>query len=223
MTDSPEHSLPEQPRPSHTAPSTGMNTGLWLLLIILLLSSAAFTLRRLQESRDMAIREQKVLPMINAAAARHGLDPDLVRAVVWRESRFRQHAIGSKGEIGLMQLMPGATKDWASVHKCPIPHPRGLHDIHTNLEIGCWYLAKAQRQWQDYASCAILQLAQYNAGRATVLREWAPKEKTVVLTPKDITYPTTRQYVQTILDKQHFYKEARKKQKKTGRIPSSGE
>ena len=44
------------------------------------------------------------------AGTRNRIDPALIKAVVWRESRFNHIAKGGKGEIGLMQIMPGDRK-----------------------------------------------------------------------------------------------------------------
>ena len=52
--------------------------------------------------------------MIEQAGLRNGVDPCLLKAVIWRESRFDRTAIGSKGEVGLMQVMPKyAGLEWA--------------------------------------------------------------------------------------------------------------
>ena len=50
---------------------------------------------RLENSQDVPIR---------AAAQRYGLEPALVKAVVWRESRFLPDVHGNAGELGLMLL-----------------------------------------------------------------------------------------------------------------------
>lgn len=47
-----------------------------------------------------------ILNLIQIYAALYNVDPLLVKSVIRVESNFNQHAIGTKGEVGLMQLMP---------------------------------------------------------------------------------------------------------------------
>ena len=74
---------------------------------------------RLEHSQDRPIL---------AAARRYGMDPALVKAVVWRESGFNPRALGRAGEIGLMQLMDAAAQEWAETeHAYPLPEEHLFH------------------------------------------------------------------------------------------------
>src|SRR6266571_6287242 len=55
--------------------------------------------------------------LIRSVATEHYLDPMLVKAVVWRESKFDPKKYGSAGERGLMQVSEKAAKEWANEHK----------------------------------------------------------------------------------------------------------
>src|SRR5712671_6566347 len=86
-----------------------------LLLILFLLLAGALAgywwwQGRLERSQDGAIR---------AAAQRYGVDPALVKAVVWRESRFNPHVRGRAREIGLMQIQEIAAQEWADAERLP--------------------------------------------------------------------------------------------------------
>ncbi len=142
---------------------------------------------------------------IASAAKRHGLPPELVRAVVFQESRFNSRCRGKKGEIGLMQVMPsGAVADWARVHKVREPGEDELFDPKMNLEIGCWFLGRALRRWQGYRDCYELALAQYNAGESRANR-WKPEKRAGAVLPR-ITIPGTRHYVMQIMKRYRKYR-----------------
>ena len=51
--------------------------------------------------------------LITQIANEHLLDPRLVKAVVWRESRFQTDMVGKNNERGLMQVSEIAARDWA--------------------------------------------------------------------------------------------------------------
>ena len=146
---------------------------------------------------------------IAEAAGRHGVDPELVRALIFQESRFDPLARGGAGEIGLMQVLPkGAAAEWARVSKQPRPTTRELFDVKTNLNIGCWYLARALRRWREYDAKVELALAQYNAGENRA-KGWVPprKDGTVV---ERVTVPSTRRYITRIMRRYRKYAARRK-------------
>lgn len=140
------------------------------------------------------------------AARRNQLDPRLIKAVIWRESRFHSGAIGKAGEIGLMQIMQSnAVTDWAKAHNRPIPPKGALFNPALNIEIGSWYLSRAIRRWNRYRDCYVLALCEYNAGLSRANR-WKPAD------PKgdvrsNISISSTLSYVNVVLDRYEKYKE----------------
>lgn len=92
---------------------------------------------------------------LNEAAARFNVDPALVRAVAWQESRFNSEARSPKGAVGIMQLMP-ATAAELGVNP---------HDPRENIHGGVAYLSTLLTQFRGDVRLA---LAAYNAGPAIV-------------------------------------------------------
>lgn len=141
---------------------------------------------------------------IEDAARRNNVDPRLVKAVIWRESRFRPDASGLAGEVGLMQIRPqGAVADWARVNGVEAPCRGALFTPELNIEIGSWYLGKALRKWSGYKECFELALCEYNAGakRAEAWRPLSPDESV-----KDrINISSTLAYVNSIMVKYGEY------------------
>jgi hypothetical protein len=90
-------------------------------------------------------------------AARHGVDPDLLRAVIKCESNFNHLAISRAGAQGLMQLMP----DTARLVDVDNPFDAG-----ENIEGGAKYLKYLLGSFDDIR----LVLAAYNAGEGAVRR-----------------------------------------------------
>ena len=101
-------------------------------------------------------RSEDPIALIEQAARVHRLDPTLLKAVAWQESRGRMSAISSKGAQGVMQLMPG-TALMLGVD------PRSMSG---NIRGGAMYL----RQQIDRFGSVPLALAAYNAGPGAVLR-----------------------------------------------------
>lgn len=149
--------------------------------------------------------------LITDIGAKHGIDPQLLKAVIWRESAFRAEMIGTRGERGLMQVGEGAARDWAMAEKIETFVPTDLFDAKTNLEVGTWYLQKALTHWKARTDPVPFALAEYNAGRTRVERWIAATELGEKAAADDLLgamdFPTTRRYVQEIIRRYRFYKE----------------
>lgn len=150
-------------------------------------------------------------PIIIQVSHDDGVDPFLIRALVWRESRFRPNTHGAADERGLMQVTPEAGQRWAKANKIPDFQPDSLYDPETNIRAGTWYLARSIRLWSqaNVDDPVTFALAEYNAGRSNALKWVDPAQPLSHIAFLDrITYPSTRKYVEVILSQREYFRAA---------------
>jgi soluble lytic murein transglycosylase len=143
--------------------------------------------------------------IINDAACRHNINPALLKAVIWQESRFKANIVGTHQEIGLMQIRPdyGAVTDWEQHFKTKIPCRGILFFPELNIEIGAWYLGRALRRWSSYKAHFELALSEYNAGLKG-MKSWIPENHDDDII-ENITIPSTKEYISGIMNKFYEY------------------
>ena len=188
-----------------------------LILCVLLAIAAAFAYVAMKSGDPLYAFYEWMSParfhqydrLIRSIALEHHLDPMLVKAVVWRESRFDPRKIGSAGERGLMQVSERAAREWARENQVANFHADDLLDAKTNLEAGAWYLHRAFQHWEHQKKPAVFALAEYNAGASRAQR-WANNDSTAPMSERafrsNIDFPGTRNYVASVLQRCEFYR-----------------
>lgn len=186
-----------------------------IVAVVLGLVGAFFWIRN-TPAADYAVQEfflgsrfSKYDAFIAQAADRYGVSPSLVKAVVWRESRFQPEKSGAQGERGLMQVTEPAATDWVRAENIQVFVPTDLFDPKTNIDVGTWYLARALRHWSGKDDPVPFALAEYNAGRTRVKR-WERDsnevgEPTAEGLREAMDFPTTRQYISSIIERHRAY------------------
>jgi soluble lytic murein transglycosylase len=159
------------------------------LLIIAALAVSAAVAWTVREEPDFYLRARYPLEyehIIRGHAANHDLDPALLAAVVYVESRFDPNAKSAAGAIGLMQLLPETAKGIALRTGGEGFVVADLRDPEINVRYGSWYLDHLREKYGDMR----LALAAYHAGPGNV-DHW--REQGL-----GIPFPTTREYVEEI-------------------------
>ena len=177
---------------------------LLIILVVIVIDLAALWWWRayqLDHSQDATII---------AAASIYEMDPALIKAVIWRESRFNPKARGAAGELGLMQIRDVAAGEWAKAEGITNFHHNQLIDSKSNVLAGTWYLKKAISHHQHTDKPIIYGLAEYNAGRSNVLK-WNSGDAATnsVAFIEAIEFPSTRDYILSIQEKRKKYRDLR--------------
>jgi peptidoglycan lytic transglycosylase len=132
--------------------------------------------------------------IVRTHARNYGLEPALLAAVIYQESRFRSDARSSSGAIGLMQLLPTTAKGIALRTGGTRFRVEDLYDPDINVRYGSWYLRHLLQKYADEKTA----LAAYNAGQENVDR-WLRKGT-------GIEFAETRHYVARVGELKDIYR-----------------
>ena len=105
--------------------------------------------------------------IVRGHARNYELDPALLAAVIYQESRFDARAESSSGAIGLMQLLPQTAKGIALRTGGTRFEVDDLYDPEINVRYGAWYLRHLLTKYDGDLDKA---LAAYNGGQGNVDR-----------------------------------------------------
>jgi soluble lytic murein transglycosylase len=156
-----------------------------------------------------AVRELGALPLrhddiIRQQAAEKNLDPALIAAVIYEESRFRDQT-SHAGARGLMQITP-ETADAIAKHSGGTRFKQSdLASPQINISYGAYYL---RLLIDHYGGNETLAIAAYNAGIGNVDR-WVSDAGGAdeFDHAEDIPFPETRAYVENVMDSRKAYRE----------------
>jgi soluble lytic murein transglycosylase len=134
--------------------------------------------------------------IVQGHARNYHLDPALLAAVIYQESKFRASARSDRGAIGLMQLLPATAKGIAERTGGSKFRVTDLYDPEINVRYGAWYL----RYLLDKYGSERTALAAYNAGQHNVDR-WRARGL-------DIQFEETRHFVDRVEKLKRIYRHA---------------
>jgi len=141
--------------------------------------------------------------IIRAQAADKHLDPALIAAVIYAESKFEPRP-SSAGAQGLMQILPATAYYLAHLSGGRTFTAGDLATPSINVAYGSYYL---RYLLDHYGGDEMLAVAAYNGGLANVDRWIAHADAAGGhLTVADIPFPETREYVQRVLTAQRAYR-----------------
>lgn len=129
---------------------------------------------------------QQVRKHLREASSAHGIDYELLQALIATESGFDVDAVSPKGAIGLMQVLPATAQRYGLAGDRKRTLDQKLADPRTNIRTGSRYLSDLIRMFPGQLELA---LAAYNAGEGAVQRAGN----------RIPNYRETRNYVKTVM------------------------
>ena len=138
--------------------------------------------------------------IVTTFATEYNVDEMLVYSVMKAESSFNPKATSGKNAKGLMQLTD-ETSAWV-FEQIGINKDADVFNPDVNIQAGTWYLSKLIK---DNDGDLVTALASYNAGSGNV-QKWKESTGKQTLSPTDIEFKETENYVNKTLKYYNVYK-----------------
>lgn len=168
-----------------------------IALIVLVVGSLVSRLQQVASGPALPLQDASV---IRTQAAAKGLDPALIAAVIYAETKFEPRT-SSAGALGLMQILPETALYLARLSGGSRFTTADLATPAVNVAYGSYYL---RYLLNHYDGNEMLAVAAYNAGLANVDR-WVAQAGGS-LTVGAIPFPETQAYVERVLEAQREYR-----------------
>jgi soluble lytic murein transglycosylase len=132
---------------------------------------------------------------INQYSNKFGIDSQLVKSVIKKESNINPEVVSNKGAMGLMQIMPKTAREIAAQLNISDYSSDKLKDPQVNIMFGTYYLKKLL---DYYNNNLILALAAYNAGIGNV-DMWRKEIPDLHINVEKFPFNETRNYVKSVM------------------------
>jgi soluble lytic murein transglycosylase len=178
----------------------GLLTAAATAAVVLLVGLVALGVQQAGHDRALPLRNAGIIR--EQASAKH-LDPALIAAVIYAESKFEPHP-SAAGAQGLMQILPATAYYLAHLSGGTRFTAADLATPRVNVAYGSYYL---RYLLDHYNGNEMLAVAAYNGGIANV-DSWVAHAQAEgrELAPEAIPFPETREYVRRVLDAQQLYR-----------------
>jgi soluble lytic murein transglycosylase len=179
----------------------------WLAGALLVAAAVLYGLfgdrgRELLERTEYPLRYPAI---VRGHAQQYGIDPALLAAVIYSESRFRPHVRSERGAIGLMQLLPSTAEGIATRTGGTAFVASDLDDPEINVRYGAWYLRHLREHYKGQPDAMTLALAAYNAGMANV-DSWVAQTKPGQSLQIPPAFAETRHYLDGVQHARSVYR-----------------
>ena len=179
-------------------------TGVLAIVLVFLLLALIFWVCGGRDRVQSALYPREYSQYVEKYSGEYGVDPMLVYAVIYNESRFRPDAVSNVGARGLMQMMEDAF-DWTKYRLEPDASTvyDDMFDPETNIRYGTYMLSLLLEEFGtvDNALCA------YHAGWGSV-KKWLsdPEYSSDGVHVENIPFADTRTYVERVNETLEIYR-----------------
>ena len=143
--------------------------------------------------------------IVNQAAEKYNVDPNLIYAIIKQESKFNENAISKSGAKGLMQILDSTAEDMVKQINTIDPKNYNIFDPYTNIFIGTKYVSYLTKYFDGNYYLAIIA---YNAGMGNI-QQWLDKPYTSYTDYNQIyssvEYVETRTYLNNVVRYYNYY------------------
>ena len=170
-----------------------------IIIIIVIISLATFLIYK------YIFFPKKYSKIVEDAATKYGVDPNLVYAIIKQESKFSEVAISKSKAKGLMQLLDSTAYEFSKYIKEIDRNNIDLFDPYTNINIGTKYLSYLVKHFNGNYYLAV---AAYNAGPGKV-DSWLNKDYSEYTQLEElidiVEYNETKTYVINVFNYYNYY------------------